>query len=304
MSFSSDLKLEISEIYPKSIHCRVAELAGIISVNGRLEGENSTVLAIRADNDNLEQKIIKLLLMITDINSDDIVKSNEIMHHRKLLISNQKYIDVLFKKLKLSADGTHIHVDGIITQKNCCKTAYLRGAFFAGGSISSPERAYQFEIVTLSEEDAEKMVGILSSLHMNARIVKRRDRYVVYIKDGDTISDVIGNMGASNSYMEFENIRILKDLRNSINREVNCDTANMAKTANAAKKSLDDIKFIQETVGLEALPESLKVAAEIRLQNPYLPLKDLGLLFTPPLGKSGINKRLRKISDFADDLRI
>ena len=305
MSYSSDVKKELCDVYSRSVHCRLAELAGIISINGRLEysDDESFRLIIRTENSLLENKIIRLLRMIMDISEDHFVKSNEKEHHRKLIIEDKTQIDNIFLKLKLKKNNTHIEVDNIITQRICCMKSFLRGAFLTGGSIGNPKKAYQFEIAALSEFEAEKLVRILASLHFKSKYVSRRDRFVVYIKDGDTIAGILGILGAVNSYMVFENERILKDIRNSVNREVNCDTANMAKTVNASSKQIDDIKFIEKVIGLDKLPDNLKIMAEVRLKNPYSSMQELSLLFDPPLGKSGISHRLRKLSEIADGLR-
>ena len=242
--------------------------------------------------------------MVVDISEDEIIRSNEIKHHRKILIKKPDNIEKLFLKLKLRTNGTRVGINGILTERNCCKTSYLRGAFLAGGSVGDPKKkAYQFEIQSLSNEEADKLIGIIKSMHYSAKCVERRDRYVVYVKDGDTIASILGSLGAVNSYMEFENIRIVKDIRNKINREVNCDTANMAKTASAASKQLEDIKLIESTIGLDSLPDSLKVMAIVRKENPYSSMKELSELMNPPIGKSGISHRLRKLSEIADGLK-
>ena len=159
------------------------------------------------------------------------------------------------------------------------------------------------EIATLSQKEADRLINILSVMDMKAGLVEHRDRFVVYTKNGDTIADMLGFMGAASSLMNFENIRILKEIKNSINREVNCDTANMAKVARSSAKQIDDIQYIVSTVGMDYLPEGLRDIAVMRLEYPYLSLKELGEAINPPLGKSGVSHRLRKLSDIADKLR-
>ena len=191
----------------------------------------------------------------------------------------------------------------MVIQQTCCKKAFLRGAFLAGGSISSPEKAYQIEIACTTEGNADRILSILKALHLEARSIQRKNRYIVYIKDGDTISDFLGVTGGMNSMMEFENIRILKDIRNSINREVNCDTANINKVVNAAAKQIDDINLIIEKRGLDSLPEQLRAVAELRLLHPHLSLTELGEKLDRPLGKSGVNHRLARINEIAEKIR-
>ena len=304
MSFSSDLKNELNNIIDKSIHCRSACLAGYISINGRMqEFEEKEALIIRVDSDDTEAGILRLIRMVTHIPDDMCLCQNEKKHHRKIVIIGADNIDEMMLRLKLSRYDNRFSVNPMLTQRECCKRAYLRGAFMAGGSIGNPEKSYQMEIATLSESEAIRLSAILEKMSLSCGIVEHRDRYVVYIKDGDTISDMLGLMGASKSLMEFENIRILKDIRNGVNREVNCDTANMKKIARSSAKQIDDINYIISKNGIDFLPENLREIAVARIEYPYYSLKELGELFTPPLGKSGVSHRLRKISEYANELK-
>ena len=302
MSFNTELRNELVSISDRAVHCRIAQLAGYISINGRMEEyEDSEVLAIRVDSDESEAMVQRLIRMITKIPDETVLCKNEKKHHRKVIITGDT--EELFQKLKLRRYDNRLSVDGIITQRGCCKKAYFRGAFLAGGSVGDPEKSYQMEIATLSQKEADRLINILSVMDMKAGLVEHRDRFVVYTKNGDTIADMLGFMGAASSLMNFENIRILKEIKNSINREVNCDTANMAKVARSSAKQIDDIQYIVSTVGMDYLPEGLRDIAVMRLEYPYLSLKELGEAITPPLGKSGVSHRLRKLSDIADKLR-
>ena len=304
MSYSSDVKLEIMGSFPKSLHCRIAELAGFIAINGRLEEDDfGKYLAIRVENSDFDDRIRRLVRIISDIPDENIQKVDVKSHHRKLIIRNEDDIENLTGRLKLRSFGTRVGIDDIITQRGCCRTSYLKGAFLAGGVIGSPEKAYQLEINTPREEEADKLIKLLAGLDVKAGKNHSRGRYSVYVKEGDSIANLIGSLGATNGLMEFENVRILKDIRNSINREVNCDTANIAKTAGAAAKQLEDIRFISDKVGLGSLPEELRIVAQGRVDNPDLTLKELGESLVPPLGKSGVNHRMRRISKIAEELR-
>ncbi len=304
MSFSSELKSELLDIFPRSLHCRIAELSGIISISGRTEiHDDKPVFVIRVENDGMEEKVIKLLKSVTETEELPVYKQDKAKHHRKLIIYDADVIDVVKKRCKLQEDGLRFFVKEIVTERNCCKASYIRGAFLAGGSVGAPEKSNQLEIALVSEKEAERIIRDMSLLGVQAKSVKRRDRFIAYIKDGNTISNLIGIMGATTALMNYENARIVKDIRNNINREVNCDAANMAKTANAATRQVEDIKYIQSRMGLDKLPDNLKVMAEVRLANPYLPLAELGAYFNPTLGKSGISHRLRKLSRIAEELR-
>ncbi len=179
----------------------------------------------------------------------------------------------------------------------------IRDAFLRSGSISDPEKFYHLEIVFPSLEEAEEMKELLEGFALDAKIVDRKGHYVVYLKEGAQIADMLRIMEAPAALMEFENIRIVKEMRNSINRQVNCEAANLGKTISAAVKQVEDIKFISSTIGLENLSEGLEQTARKRLEFPEATLKELGEQMDPPLGKSGVNHRLKKLSEFAEDLR-
>lgn len=179
----------------------------------------------------------------------------------------------------------------------------IRDAFLRSGSISDPEKFYHLEIVFSSEEEAKTIQKMLEDFKLDAKIVERKGHYVVYLKEGAQIADMLRIMEAPLALMEFENVRIVKEMRNSINRQVNCEAANLGKTISAAVKQVEDIKFICSKVGLENIPEGLAETAKKRLEYPEATLKELGEFMDPPLGKSGVNHRLKKLSELAEDLR-
>lgn len=183
------------------------------------------------------------------------------------------------------------------------KKRIIREAFLQSGSISDPEKFYHFEIVFSNMEEAEKIRRVIEDFQLDGKIVERKGHYVVYLKEGAQIADMLRIMEAPLALMEFENIRIVKEMRNSINRQVNCEAANLGKTISAAVKQAEDIKFICSRVGLDNLPQSLTETARKRLEYPEATLKELGQMMDPPLGKSGVNHRLKKLSELADELR-
>lgn len=194
-------------------------------------------------------------------------------------------------------------IRNVVLQNACCRRAFIRGAFLAAGSISAPEKFYHFEIVCPTEPKAEQLKNIIATFDIEAKIVLRKKYYVVYIKEGSQIVDILNVMEAPVSLMELENIRIVKEMRGSVNRQVNCETANINKTVSAAVKQIEDIRFIQSVAGLSGLPENLQEMARIRLERPEATLKELGEALEPPVGKSGVNHRLRKLSLMAEELR-
>ena len=190
-----------------------------------------------------------------------------------------------------------------LTRTPAEKRAFLRGAFIAAGSISDPEKGYHLELICETKENAQFIESLIKSFDIVCHTVLRNGRQVVYIKDGDGIADFLRCVEGSTSLMKFENIRIVREMRGSVNRQVNCETANINKSVQAADRQIRDIELIDHTIGLDALDEPLRLVADARLDNPDISLEELGRTLTPPLGKSGVNHRLRKISDIAEKIR-
>lgn len=278
MSFSAEVKEELQKQVGKSRHCQIAELAAMIAFDG-----------IGIENHLLNEKYQALVGELFPGEKD--VAEWRILELVKMWDEKQQ---------KPEINST---VNGLLLQQVCCRRAFLRGAFLAGGSISDPKKSYHFEIVCKTLEQAEQLRDIINSFAMEAKIVERKKHQVVYLKEGAQIVDMLNIMEAHVALMNLENVRILKEMRNSVNRKVNCETANISKTVNAAVKQLEDIVFIRDKAGLDSLPDNLREIALLRLENPDAPLKELGTFLDPPVGKSGVNHRLRRISEIAETLR-
>jgi len=300
MSFSSDLKTELYGRQEKALHCRIAELSGIISVSGRVTEDGAFV--IRVDGEEIESKVRLLIRQIFD-DTDGLELESGGKHHRRLVVEESLRQKIYATCKVVPTDSAHVRVQRIVTERSCCKKAYIRGVYLAGGSMSNPEKAYQLEISVLSEVEAGRILSEFSTFGIEARYIQRGNRFVVYIKDGDAVAGVLGLMGATGSLMDFENARILRGIRGDINREVNCDTANIAKTTKAAGRQIEDIRLIEETVGLDSIDTELAAIARVRMEYPIATLAELGSLVTPKIGKSGVSHRLRRISDIAAKLR-
>ena len=312
MSFSSEVKDELSRQFNRSRHCQLAEIAAILGFLGRIEGTGAEQsLSIHTENITLAKKYFTLIKKTFGVNSTLEVKQNVYLHKGKTCIvsiaEKEQVIKVLTAMKWMNEEGEYIRgnelANGILVQNACCKRAFIRGAFLASGSISDPEKSYHFEIVCLDQEKAEQMRDIINTFELDAKIVQRKKIFVVYLKEGAQIVDMLNVMEAHVALMNLENVRILKEMRNSVNRQVNCETANINKTVNAAVKQVEDIKYIESTVGLDTLSDSLMEMARLRLQYPEVALKELGTMLNPPVGKSGVNHRLRKISSIADELK-
>lgn len=185
----------------------------------------------------------------------------------------------------------------------CCKAAFLKSAFLITGCLSNPEKEYSLTLTCAGEDTADCVCGIMASLDIHSQISLRRSRYVVYVKDAESISVFLTLTGAHTARLNLENTRIVKQLRNETNRLTNCDNNNIGRTVSTAARRAEDIRFLAQTVGMDKLPEWAREIASLRLENPDTPLSELGELCDPPIGKSGVNNRLRRISEWADKLR-
>ena len=306
MSFSGNVKEELSEHWTKARHCQIAELAAMISMCGSILIDRRDHISIRMHTENIAvaRKYFTLIRKTFNINTDVSIRSNLAKQSVSYYVVVKRHEDALkiLRATKMVGEDLFT-VNHIVVQQTCCKRAFLRGAFLAAGSMSDPNKSYHFEIVCSSEEVANQLQELMQSFSMDAKIVRRKKNYVVYLKEGSQIVDMLNIMEAHVSLMELENVRILKDMRNAVNRKVNCETANINKTVSAAVKQLEDIEYIQNTVGLSTLNEGLNDIAVVRLANPDASLKELGELLTPPVGKSGVNHRLRKLGEIADGIR-
>ena len=294
MSFSGDVKRELGKQYSKGRHCQLAELAAILEMVGKVQ-EKPCILEITSDNMVVLEKYAVLMRQLFEV---DITKPLEGNMVEKILTTLK-----FFKEDGLALPLDEQRVDGLLVQNVCCKRAFIRGAFLASGSMSDPNKSYHFEIVCRTMEQAEQLQQLMNGFETEAKIVERKGHYVVYLKEGSQIVDMLNVMEAYISLMNLENVRILKEMRNSVNRKVNCETANISKTVNAAVKQLEDIELIRSKLGLDQLPQNLREMALIRLEYPEAALKELGNYLTPPVGKSGVNHRLRKLAEIAENLR-
>ena len=293
MSFSSEIKDELVLNYAKARHCDLAELSALVRMSGSggyFEEKNGTcILHFHTENIAVARKCFTLIEKTFNIRTDILIRRNSATGNVSYYL-RCKGIELLAAK-------------NAIVQSSCCKRAYIRGSFIASGSMSEPSKSYHLEIVCSTEMRAVFVRDMINSFGLDAKIVQRKKTFVVYLKEGSQIVDVLNIMEAHNALMALENVRIMKEMRNSVNRQVNCETANINKTVSAAVKQIEDITYIKNTIGLDHLPEGLKDVALTRLANPDVPLKELGGLLAVPVGKSGVNHRLRKLSEMADKLR-
>lgn len=181
---------------------------------------------------------------------------------------------------------------------------YIREAFIKSGSMNDPNKKYHLQIMFKEKAKAEEMQTLLNNFNIHAKIIKKEKDYMLYLKDGEEISEFLALVGANKSVIKFEEVRVIKETRNDINRLVNCETANLNKTINASVKQIEDINKIKKAGKFNELPETLKEIAEVRINNPEMSLIELGKLLDKPIGKSGVNHRLKKLSQISEELRI
>lgn len=307
MSYASEVKKELTTLEVHREHAK-AELTALIRMNGSVSIYNqSLVLNIQSENAAIARRMYSLL-------KDHYNSEGELLVRRKMkLKKNNVYIVRLKHGVRELLDELEIfdglsfktHVSEEIMMNEQKQRSYLRGAFLAGGSVNSPETSrYHLEIYSNYEDHNQDICQIMNQFDFNARTIERRNGYITYLKEAEKIADFLALVGAHNSMMRFEDIRIVRDMRNSVNRLVNCENANMNKTIDAAAKQIENIEFIDEMVGLDKLPIKLKEIAVLRLENPDVSLKELGeMVPSGEISKSGINHRIRKINEYADKLR-
>lgn len=288
MSYSSEVKEELAKRISPARHCQIAELAAIMNYCGQYgeDGKGHFTIGFQTENEAVVRKGFTLLEKTFNIEADTV-------------LDGQEMYDILHKLGDLEEP-----VSPLLIRSSCCQRAFLRGAFLSIGSMSDPAKGYHLEFDCSSEAKAKQLQELMRGFEIESRIILRKKYYVVYLKEGTSIVDLLNVCEAPVSLMNLENLRILKEMRNFVNRRVNCETANIAKTVNAAARQVMDIEYIRDHYGFENLPQTLREMAEVRLENPDMPLKELGECFSPALGKSGVNHRLRKLSELAESIRL
>ena len=313
MSFSSKVKSELLHHFGEARHCQIAEIAAIINYCGEIEEkEEKFCVKIQTENNAAARKYFTLIKNTFNIECEMLVKRNNTLKKNRVYILELKDNEENAEKVLMAAGILRINggkkelskpVLSIVISSICGKRAFIRVAFLSSGSVSDPEKNYHAEFVCADEEKSIQLRDIINSFELDSKIIKRKEHYVVYLKEGEQIADLLNVMGAHISLLDMENVRILKDMRNNVNRKVNCETANLNKTIAASVKQIEDIEFIRQNYGLGYLPKVLEDMASLRLQYPEASLKELGEMVEPKVGKSGVNHRLRKISSIAEGLR-
>lgn len=310
MSFSMEVKKELFGVNASARHCKIAELSALVAACGKIDVDKSGHLHIKLQTESgyvarkcnmLFQRLCRIPVAV----SVRTAKGKQSYAQYLLEIQGDENVRNASELLKLKVSGKEgiFKADGMVYEHTCCKRAFLRGTFLASGSVSNPQKSYHFEISEPERGRAEQLVALIRSFAVDAKYIVRKNYHVVYVKEGTQVAELLNIMEAHIALMQFENVRIVKDVRNAVNRQVNCETANLSKTVNAARKQYEDIVWIRDRVGLHTLSEALESVAQLRLEYPEASLIELGEMLNPKLGKSGVNHRLKKISEYAESLR-
>ncbi|MBA1434413.1 DNA-binding protein WhiA [Bombilactobacillus bombi] len=302
-SYASEVKKELTSLEVHPEHAR-AELSAIIRMSGSLSlVDHHFILNIPTENPAIARRIYSLLHQLYTVESDLVVRRKmKLKKNNQYIVRLRQHVQEILADLRIiEAQNFQIRTDipeEILTSRQRARS-YLRGAFLAGGSVNSPETSrYHLEIYALYENQNQGILQLMNQFQLHARATQRRNGYITYLKGAEKISEFLQIIGATSSMLKFEDIRIVRDMRNSVNRLVNCENANINKTIKAASRQIANIEFLQEHYGLDNLPPKLKEIAELRLDHPELSLSELGKMVpSGPISKSGINHRLRKLDD-------
>lgn len=307
MSYASEVKKELTSLEVHLDNAK-AELMALIRMNGSLGIANrNLILNVQTESPAIARRIYSLLNQFYQVESEIVVRRKmKLKKNNQYVVRLRYHAEAILKDLGI-LEGFQIkeQVPMSLLKDDLMIRSYLRGAFLAGGSVNNPETSrYHLEIYSLYEEHNEMIAKMINRYHLNARTTSRRSGFIVYLKEAEKIADFLQLIGATSGMLKFENIRIVRDMRNSVNRLVNCENANLDKVANASNRQIENIRLIEERVGLDSLPDKLREMAQTRLAHQEVSLKELALLVPGgPISKSGVNHRLRKLNAYADDLR-
>ena len=308
MSFSSSVKTELVSIKTNSVNKDKAELSALLHLNGFIRLGSGLHLEVTTENPAIARRIISLIKETYNIRAElSITKKKRLYlnHSYSLKIDNKEDAEVILKDtgcIKENRRGTFEFTDHLpaeIIKTKGKKVAFLRGAFLAVGSVASPEKAYHLELVLKDELFANTLKNLINMFGLNAKVVSRKGSFVVYLKEGEHIKDFLTLIGTQSAILEFENVRVLKEMRNSVNRKVNCETANLDKTVSAARRQTQSIRTIQQFMDLEKLPTNLSELAYLRLENEEASLSELADMLGGQTSRSGVNHRFRKLDSIA-----
>ncbi|WEV43103.1 DNA-binding protein WhiA [Lactobacillus sp. ESL0684] len=308
-SYASEVKKELTSLKINPEHAK-AELAAFLRMNGVLNfHDHQFSLDITTENPAIARHIFSLIKTAYRVEPLLIVsRKMKLKKNNQYLVRLQNHVREILSNLEILTPQAELvtRIPERITSSREGSMSYLRGAFLASGSVNNPETSrYHLEIYSAYQDHNNDLLELMNHyFNLNAKTTPRRNGYIVYLKEAEKIGDFLHIVGALNAMLAFEDLRIMRDMRNSVNRLVNCDTANLKKTATAAAKQVEDIELIKQKMGLTELPEKLQDLARLRLDNPELSLKEVAeQVADGPISKSGVNHRFKKIHEIAENLR-
>lgn len=309
MSFSNEVRNELARIIPNKSCCQKAELAALLALRGEIiyKEDGSRNLLVEADNAASARKVYRLLKDNCKLQPNVRIVQRKRFKQTRFYLAQSQLNDSDIKMMEemglIDSEGNiRREVDWKMMGRSCCKRAYLRAVFMCKGFINRPEGNYHLEIVLNDNSMAHDIKKILAKLRVEARIGERKNNLIVYIKDSEKIVDFLRVIEASKALLDFENVRIIKSMRNQVNRQVNCETANLGKTIEASVRQVELIESLIARLGINRIPKQFRELAVLRIDHPDSTLKELGLLMTPPLTKSGVAYRMRKMERYAEEM--
>ncbi|QLK85542.1 DNA-binding protein WhiA [Staphylococcus sp. 17KM0847] len=307
MSFASDMKNELTRIEVNNDNAK-AELSALIRMNGALSLSNQQfVINIQTENATTARRIYSLIKKVFDVEVEILVRKKMKLKKNNIYICRIKMkAREILDELGILKEGSFTHaIDTQMVETDEMRRSYLRGAFLAGGSVNNPETSsYHLEVFSLYESHSAGLTELMNEYGLNAKKLERKKGWITYLKEAERIAEFLSLIGGYQALLKFEDVRIVRDMRNSVNRLVNCETANLNKTVSAAMKQVESIQLIDEEIGLDNLPDRLREIAKLRIENQDVSLKELGeMVSTGTISKSGVNHRLRKLNEMADKIR-
>ncbi|XVL41537.1 DNA-binding protein WhiA [Staphylococcus equorum] len=307
MSFASEMKNELTRIEVDEENAK-AELSALIRMNGALSLSNQQfVINVQTENATTARRIYSLIKKVFNVEVELLVRKKMKLKKNNIYICRIKVrAREILDELGILKSGVFTHeIDEALIHDDEMRRSYLRGAFLAGGSVNNPETSsYHLEIFSLYEDHSEGITQLMNKYELNAKHLERKKGSIAYLKEAEKISDFLSLIGGYQALLKFEDVRIVRDMRNSVNRLANCETANLNKTVSAAMKHVESIRLIDQEIGLDNLPERLREIAKLRVEHQEVSLKELGEMMTSGnISKSGVNHRLRKLNEMADKLR-
>ncbi len=311
MSFASDARGELAREACRERCCARSELAAALLCSGGIsfKGLGRYALSITATDGAVARRYFSILKQFWNVTAEIRTLHTDALNGQvryQLQIPQDSSIQLLEETQLMDPEalfGVRMAPRPELVEGDCCKRAFLRGTFLLCGAVSSPEREYHFEMAMPNEDLADYVIKIMKYYEMPTKKACRKAKFVVYLKSAEEISAALSLIGAGAAVLKLEEARIRKDFRNRINRQMNCDSSNIDRVMAASSAQIEDIRYLESEVGLEKLPKNLEAMARLRLENPEVSLTALGELLDPPIGKSGVNARLRRISEIARNLR-